>query len=352
MVPGQVRLSAFISAWNVNLVAWAEFPGVVTSFSLSYIILMAEPYLPPPPAYETSQQEFDRKTSQAIEESLSISTAQPQPFSNEALDDPWDNYDEAAFEAAFEAAVKERESQGGSSGTGPQVSSTLAQSTSKSQHDEKWALPPSLSVQPLRIHKNRTSDVPSTKERPSWFAEAELDKDPAFRRLSGPSATHTEHDRSEPPQHQQPEEDEDRTQAPPPFQSVAPTVDIPPFQEVVMAYHGNGSSPPSPLSYSPEQMLSSHSSHPRSRVLSSPSSSHRPDHRRPSPSHPRQILPPPLPHMQRRTSPRPVTKFSPTLRISQPHMNFDHSVAYSKRDDGAVSPTSEPRAINASAFYK
>jgi hypothetical protein len=56
--------------------------------------------------------------------------------------------------------------------------------------------------------------------------------------------------------------------------------------------------------------------------------------------------------MQRRTSPRPVTKFSPTLRISQPHMNFDHSVAYSKRDDGAVSPTSEPRAINASAFYK
>jgi hypothetical protein len=307
---------------------------------------MAEPYLPPPP-YETSQQEFDRKTAQALEVSNSISDAQPPSSSQAGDDDQWDNFDEAAFEAAFQAAVKQRESQGGSSSSGLSAGNPAYPSTSLNA--EKWARPTSPIVQPLRIHKRAPSDT-QPKERPSWFAEANLDEGSAFQPLAGPPGSYGP--QSEPPQHEiPPEQDGDHSQAPPPFHSV----NDPPFVEVIMAYHGNGSAPPSPLSPSSPSVHSPHPSRPQSRHIPSPSSSPQPGFRMPSRSphpHPHQPLSPPARRVQHRMSPRPVTTFTPALEtVSQPRMNFDHSVAYTRRRDVA-SPSTEPLATNAAAFYK
>ena len=304
---------------------------------------MAESYIPPPP-YETSQQEFDRKTAQALEVSNSISAAQPPSSSQAGDDDQWEIFDEAAFEAAFQAAVKQRESQGGSSSSGVPAGHSAHLSTSLNA--EKWAHPTSSSVQPLRVHKKAPSDT-QPKERPNWFAEANLDEGSTFQPLPGPPGSHrTSSPRSEPPQHGvSPEQDGDGAQAPPPFHSVSD----PPFVEVILAYHDNdnGSAPPSPLSPSLPR--------PQSRHIPSPSSSPQPGFRMPSRSprpQPHQSLPPPARRVPHRMSPRPVTTFTPASgAVSQPHMNFDHSVAYARRHDVA-SPSTEPLAINAAAFYK
>jgi hypothetical protein len=91
-------------------------------------------------------------------------------------------------------------------------------------------------------------------------------------------------------------------------------------------------------------------SHQHSRHIPSP----KPDRtslRSPQPywSHPHQSLPPPSRRVPHRTSPRPATSFTPAMKtVSQPHMTFDHSVAYMQREDDIVASTTEPRTT---AFY-
>jgi hypothetical protein len=264
---------------------------------------MVRPYSPPPPPYESSQQEFDRKTAQALEASLS-----PNVHSHlyAEQDNSWENYNEAAFEAAYEAAAMNA-SRGGSSSI---WSSTHS---SKSPSTEKWAGPISPSVQPLRIHK----PTPESKERPSWLPEAHFAESSTFHPLSSRSTPYGENSgpQSEPPE-----------------------------RPLVMITYHNGSAPPSPLSPSPPLMVHSpYPSRPPSRLILPLSSSSQGSHS-PQP-HPHQPLPPPA---------RQVTGSAHTVEIpvpSQPHMLFDHTVAYTKRDDGAVSPM-KSRPYNAAEFYK
>src|ERR1700733_15068709 len=140
--------------------------------SLAHIAIMVRPYSLPPPPYESSPHEFDRKTAQALEASLSRPNLHPHLYAGQ--DNSWENYDEAAFEAAHEAAAAVTESRGGSSST---WSSTHS---SKSPSTEKWADPISPSVQPLRVHKPTPSDAES-KERPSWLAEAHFAESSTFQ---------------------------------------------------------------------------------------------------------------------------------------------------------------------------
>ena len=305
---------------------------------------MTEPYVPPPPPpYETSQQEFDSKIVQVLEASPSIPDSQPARAEH---GDSWENYDEAAFEAAYEAAARQRESQGGSS------SAAVTAHPSKSLSTEKWVSPTSPSVQPLQIHKT-PSDAES-KKQPSWLLEANLAEGSAFQPLMSPSTPYGENSSSrlEPPRRLA-KHDEDRSQELPPFQSVELT-DEPPL--VMMAYRGDSSAPPSPLSSSPPLVHTPYPPRPASRQIPPLSLSPQPGRIGSPPSHgphARQSPQPPARRVPQSMSPRPLSSYTPTVQTpSQPHMIFDHTVAYTKRhDDDAISPT-DSRPANAAAFYK
>ncbi|KIM90837.1 hypothetical protein PILCRDRAFT_811325 [Piloderma croceum F 1598] len=268
---------------------------------------MARPYSPPPPPYESSQQEFDRKTAQALEASLSPNL---HPHLYAEQDNSWENYDEAAFEAAHEAAAM-TESRGGSSSTWSSTHSFKSPST------EKWAVPISSSMQPLRVHEPTPSE---SKERPSWLAEAHFAESSTFQPLSSRST---------------PYGDNSGPQSEPPERPL-----------VMIAYHDNGSAPPSPLSPPPPLIVHSpYPSRPPSRLILPLSSSPQPNHRVLSHS------PQPYSHQPLSPPARQVTGSAHTVETpSQPHMVFDHTVAYTKRDDGVVSPM-ESRPYNAAEFY-
>ncbi|KAH8988571.1 hypothetical protein EDB92DRAFT_1871282 [Lactarius akahatsu] len=141
----------------------------------------------PPPSYQLSQEQFDRKTSHAIQLSSSI----PQPIIDE---DGWPIYDEAAFEAV--AKSYEQFPPGSSSaGLGADMSGHERQNSFTS-------LPPSTG--PM---KNRSSERRRRNRHP----------DPDF--LS-----------------------EDRLATPPPpFTATGPSLDGPPFEDVVtLSYPGPG----------------------------------------------------------------------------------------------------------------
>ena len=298
--------------------------------SSSIIVSMAEPYIPPPPPYQTSQQELDQKVSHVLLASFPIPNAQPGANHTDDY-----QFDEVPFEAPYGAAARLRESQG--------ASSNSRRSSDQPLGAEKRDHPASQNVQPLRIHKKKPSGS-QPKERPSWYTEADLDQGPVFQPLSGPSTPYNETGRrpAELPLPQLlPDHNEDRARAPPPLHA------SPPFEDVVMAYHGNGSAPPSPLSAPPSPSHSPHPSRPPSRHADRTVSSRSPQ---PYWSHPHQSLPPPARRVPQRMSPRPTTSYVPPMNtVSQPHMTFDHNVAYTRRGDDTPVPTSEPRAV---AFYK
>ena len=200
----------------------------------------------PPPPYEPSQQEFDQKTSLALEASASDIRQTP----DSPGEDVWEDYDEEAFEIAFQAAqaARQRQSEAESLTAGPSDATSLTQS-SRRWSVEKVDHPITPTVQPLRIHKKAPSSSYRAKEQPSWYAEAHLGGSSSFQPLSSPSSLYEERHSSHatPSQHQFiPEHDEDNVTAPPPFEHQGPDLDGPPFEEVVLAYHA--SAPPSPLS--------------------------------------------------------------------------------------------------------
>lgn len=307
----------------------------------------------PPPAYDASQSESDQKTAHALEISLQTPDTVPQE------EESWQEWDEAAYEAAAWVL------RGGNSGEG----SSLALRA------------PLIPVAPLRIQKKTGSKAPTravhpTKQRPSWFSEAGLDSSSTASSSSSVEYTsavlparYITNGGSEPPSpqfthHDIPEDDEeDRSIPPPAFTAVGPSLDGPPFEEVfTLAYHGNGSAPPSPL-MSPVPSLAYVSQPNPTRPRSQQTQHHQP-HQQYHPLTPqsritsqpryRQSLPtaqrPPRQHV----SPRPMTTYTP--RLMQPSaIEFDHSIAYTSRGGFPESPNHSSGisyTINAAEFYK
>lgn len=156
----------------------------------------------PPPSYQLSQEQFDRKTAHAIQLSSSIR----QPIIDE---DGWPIYDAATFEAVAE-------SYGQSSSAGPQDADIP-------RHQSQASFP-SLPPPPESM-KVRSSYLPYSSSIPQKFNEFSLQTRSSDRRRRNHNA-----DRDFP---SEPRE----ATPPPPFTPTGPSLDGPPFDEVVtMSY--------------------------------------------------------------------------------------------------------------------
>ncbi|KAF7965980.1 hypothetical protein HWV62_40547 [Athelia sp. TMB] len=262
--------------------------------------------VPPPPPYEVNQHEYDQKTQLAVEASLASNDGRDRASGSGDADE-WE-YDEAAFEAAFQAAVRINQHGGGTSYT---------DTAHKPEGYEKAHQPPPLDA-------DRKSPAPSTtKERPSWYEEANVggtsQSSSSSNRPLSASATR----QSIPSQYPPPPDDE----APPPFQAEQP------------AYHGNGSAPPSPLSSPP--------------LANAPLQPLRAADNRGRPSswstqpHPHSFSPPPQRQAQRTGSRLLNASTSPAPQ----RLNFDPSIAYSNGSRNSASPRLEAGNANPAAFY-
>lgn len=250
---------------------------------------------PPPPPYEVNQREFDQKTSQAVEASLSLVDGRDRADRSTA-DEEWE-YDEAAFEAAFQAALRLN-----AHGGGP-------------QRQEKPVRPPSRQI-------DRKSSGHGEKERPSWYSEA------SFGGGSYTEGSSSSSDRpgSVAPSSSSPYTSPSHDEAPPPFRAEE--------------YHGGESSPPSPLSSPPlaNAPLQPRLSDNRGRAATWAQQ-----------AHPHSFSPPPARQPQR-LSMGPRVSSAPGS-IPPQSLKFDPAVAYNRlRNSG--SPHLEAGNLNPSAFYK
>ncbi|KAI0265199.1 hypothetical protein BC834DRAFT_198528 [Gloeopeniophorella convolvens] len=229
----------------------------------------------PPPSYQLSQQEFDRKTSHAIQLSNSI----PTP----AVDaDGWPIYNTEVFEAvaaSFNAPILP-----------PASSSTGLSEAEMPRHDNPWDRP-NLKL-PL-------PGPPLKHARPSG------------RRHTPPAA------------HDFPLEGRNAT-PPPPFTPTGPSLDGPPFEEVVrLSYQGPDSRAASPLG-SPQHL--------RSRQLQLPPVTQpEANPRRPAHSHSSsQARISSIPYSSHRLTPTPSNVYprpNPASTITR--VEFDPKMAYS-----------------------
>lgn len=340
------------------------------------------PDSPPPPAYEFCQQEFDQKVSHAIEESRALPLPQPRPSD----DDEWEVWDEAAFNAAVaRLGLSEGSSSSAVAPPAAQVAPPQPAAPRKFMQDAiDSKVPPPSDVQPLRIAKKEKGRSPSPKrekERPSWYAEAQLGEHAPSAQSSTQSAapSSVQH----PPNTHIPAQPvyQEREPTPPPvFEAIGPSLDGPPYEgppvgQVVLSYN-----PPSPGSR-PESPLQSPSSPPARyeyRLPPPPTSPpppipsqqeyQHPQHQRtlPVPEPPRQApspIPTPPPPRNAHQSmpapskpahkmgPRPVTTYNPTGRAS--HLPFNPQVAYNRKlQTHHLEEDQLPTKVDASAFYK
>ncbi|KII95168.1 hypothetical protein PLICRDRAFT_120958 [Plicaturopsis crispa FD-325 SS-3] len=275
----------------------------------------------PPPPYEAAQIEFEQKTTQAVQ----LSQSQSSTDRHRDDQDEWETWDEAAFEAAAAAAS-----------SGP----NRARSPAPAQPSQ------SREVAPLRVVKKQARRRAPQKERPSWLAEAHLDHSSS----SSPTASGSQAPGLSPRQHGQSsssgpvylvqnnipdpdDEDEDRSLPPPPFTEQGPNLDGPPFEQVVLAYNGSTSMPPSPLS-SPQQ---------RNTPL--------PISRRASPAPQQPVLSVEHP-VQRRIGPRASASSKYARNSVAGRIGFNPLQAYSRNAyDRGQPDADEPIIYNASAFY-
>lgn len=299
----------------------------------------------PPPAYEL-EHDYDRKISDALERSLAISQ-QAQPVSSMPLGkDEWEEWDEARFEAAA-AAARAREQGGNTEQLRSPNLHHLSEKERLARRDELQAqqqseyASSSSSVAPVAEASRRLPTSPPAKERPSWYSEAQLDTPPAGSGSSGQSS------QALPPTpqfHDVPPEEDDHDEPLPPFAPVAPSLEGPPFEEVVMQPPrippvSNVDSPPqSPL----DSVDSDGPSEPQ--PYSPPPPSHRTSSGRSRTVSPRQSQAPSVP----RVASVPASSARP------PPMRFDPSVAYAKQRTAnlSVSEAESKEPIDASALYK
>ncbi|EMD40721.1 hypothetical protein CERSUDRAFT_91457 [Gelatoporia subvermispora B] len=307
------------------------------------------PDSPPPPAYELSQQEFDQKTSHVIE----TSSSEPQ---QPAVDlEGFEVWDDAIFESAVRMSGLSLD---GTSSRLPEVRSYAPEKASQLPSDETAS---SSSVQPLRIQKKTAVSMPPQKERPSWYAEAQLDR----------SCSTAVHERDPTPLPSSPSQSSQhdvpgsltppsREATPPPeFTPVGPSLDGPPY-EVVLTYRPSDgdSAPPSPLQ-SPTMLPQNldvetnlHTIQSRvSRELPMPpqsgygvaTSSIVPHHHQSLPA-PRRS---PLTHHM-----RPSTTYASGFGAATPLLRFNPQTAYGKKQAARV-PEEQPAPprVDPAAFY-
>lgn len=342
------------------------------------------PDSPPPPAYEFCQQEFDQKVSHALEAS------QAEPPRESAGEDEWEAWDETIFAAAAARLTLSDASAGAGSSTyylrsphadasvshlgtapgqGPIPGNGKARSDGREDaHAEGAFGPGGGSVQPLRIVKKATplaqpeAGSAKEKERPSWYAEAQLDAGPPQDAPQPATSFRAEVHRSD--------SIVSRSDTPPPmFTPIGPSLDGPPYEgpPVVLTYVPGDSRPASPL-HSPPATQTTFAgapfSHSRSgstgrRSLPQPPQPQAPQRSfSPSsfvqarPTH--QSLPPPRPPPST-GSPRPTTAYHPKPVYSAPRVAFDPRMAYadaksSPFDTHGLEPP--PPKVNAAALYR
>ncbi|KAF8655293.1 hypothetical protein AX16_003192 [Volvariella volvacea WC 439] len=291
------------------------------------------PPSPPPPAY--SEQEFDRKVSTALQ----VSLATPQP---PATGEVWEEWDEEAYQLAASRLA--------------QINASTANASSSNRNSFGPRQP--RGVEPLRIAKRApmASPPPSSKPRPSWYAEAGLDSSAS---QAGPSsAVQGTQSRvlsarpspspapiPQPVHHDIPDDDssEGHSLPPPPFAPVAPPLDGPPYQ-------AHQSPPPSPLR-SPPIASSPLPQNPHSpfnasfdqRIHQQYASTVQPL-RQTSP------LPQVIPRQQSPVAIQPVNTGHQRLIPPLTRMDFNPSVAYTPTP-GLSAPQQSQAPVNPSEFY-
>ena len=350
-----------------------------------------DPDSPPPPAYEFSQQEFDQKIAHAVESSQND---QQQQRPADGGEEEWETWDEAAFTAA-EARLKSLEL-GGSSTSPRDVPSSSGSGKAPIQPSgyppeaSSSAKVPVAGTAPLRIVKKSAKE----KERPSWYAEAQLDGPSVPRSVPQPSGSRplpTPGGSRHNPLRRQSTLLEREPTPPPQFTEIGPDLDGPPYQAyesvestnrgVVMTYvpQAGDSNPPSPLasptvssqpasfaSYAPAFDERAESPNRRRSLPRPPSQGSIPPPRTPPVTVPaaqvevRPPVPPP-PRVNRspaHSAPSGPSGFRP--RYGNTRVTFDPKVAYTAdpgfRTEYHPQPEDDeqllPGKIDAAAFYK
>ncbi|KAH9045217.1 hypothetical protein EDB85DRAFT_7864 [Lactarius pseudohatsudake] len=244
----------------------------------------------PPPSYQLSQEQFDRKTSHAIQLSSSI----PQPIID---GDGWPIYDEAAFEAVAKSYEQF-----------PPGSSSAGLGADMSRHERQNSF---------------TSRPPSTGPMKTRSSERR-------RRNRHPDPDCLSEDRLATP--------------PPPFTATGPSLDGPPFEDVVtLSYPGPQAVPtqpqPPPLSRVTQPIA----------PLRLPSPGPGPSPRFSDPQTQTQTQAPSNPYHSRRLAPAPPnipSRLVPSSTITR--VEFDPQMAYSP--NGRNGNNSAVQG-GASAFY-
>lgn len=302
------------------------------------------PDSPPPPAYEFCQQEFDRKVSHALE----ASQAETRRESADE-EDEWEVWDEAAFAAAAARLAVSDAPSGAASGSTSYLRSPPAdvsvshlntasgteqapqgpspgngKGKSDGREDDAFYGDASASggVQPLRIVKKAGAIAQpgsvKEKERPSWFAEAQLDAGPP-RGASQPAASFRA-------QVYRSDSIASRSDTPPPvFTPIGPSLDGPPYEAsgVVLTYTSADSRPASPL-HSPVSAQASLTGTP---FVQSPIATHAPavpyTHGRSGSGSRRSLPQPPQSQSQPQSpppqSPSPARSLSPAVQTRPAH---------------------------------
>ena len=286
----------------------------------------APDFFPPPPAY--SEQEFNQKTSHALELS---SRADLPDSSQQGL---WEEWDDAVFEAAARAR-QALDSQSSSGGSTSHPQSSVGGSSTPSFSDN---------TQPLRIKKQRKSDRKSEpKPPPTWLEEAEYGSS-SGRAGSVANATASWGDSDVQLHEVHPGDDKTQAIPPPPFG--------PPNDGLIrMTYELPQSPIPSPLT--------SPTSSPASLPRDSAPSGHlqqynmRPGNHLYSPKSSRQTLPsPPQPsHYPNYPIPLPPSLVPGRNNNTRPRNAAPVPLVHQQRSQTVGQPQ-VPQVYNPSAFYK
>ncbi|KDQ20742.1 hypothetical protein BOTBODRAFT_40818 [Botryobasidium botryosum FD-172 SS1] len=138
---------------------------------------------PPPPAYEFSQQEFDRKIAHVEDYSLSVSQTR-QRYLNSVEEEEFERWDDAVFQANAARYAPLQSYASASAGAG----SSSAARPLPNPHHAVAATSSSAPIRPLSIAKKTTPPAPApyVKDRPSWLADAGLDTPPSSQPITTP----------------------------------------------------------------------------------------------------------------------------------------------------------------------
>lgn len=328
----------------------------------------------PPPAYEFSQQEFDRKVTTAVERSIA-SEEQDREQRERSAGDGWQKWNEDEYEsAARQLAEKYEQLNVGQSSTasssGPTASTSSTSAGASVDADTNGEPEDVESVRPLSIQKKNKARRPeptvqSTKERPSWYDEAQLG-DTASEAPPN-SGRIAEHRRVPPGQSlQQPLDtaslvsdgsDDDHALPPPPFAPVDTSLDGPAYerypsnqrrqagqQQVLLQYRSSDHG--SPLSSPPQSPPAMEERFPN------PYETHL---NRRQQQRQQQSRSPPPPRAQTRPNNPWSSSASKNLLVHPPpppQMDFNVSMAYAKTGYSEPSPVSPVQPGGAAALYK